>query len=273
MTTRLPVRLAGDEFAVSTSALRKSYGSTAALRGVDLAVPEGAVYVLVGPNGAGKTTALKILMDLARSDGGHARVLGLDPKLDGPRLRAQIGYVPEAQKWEHEWMRVDRLIGHHAAYHPAWDRDYARRLVTQLEISLHRRYGELSKGQARRVQLMLALAHRPPVLLLDEPTDGLDPVAREETLSVLADFMAQNTTTMLISTHLVHETDRLADHMGVLLEGELRAQLTTADLNARLRRYRAEVPDGWAGAPGLNGTVLGGGGGGSGGRGWEGSRR
>jgi ABC-2 type transport system ATP-binding protein len=256
MSTVLPTDLPGDEFAIRTWDLRKRYGSTVALGGIDLTVPEGATYVLVGPNGAGKTTALRILMDLARADGGRAEVLGMDPRAEGPRLRAHVGYVPEGQKWEHRWMRVRRLLRHHARYFPAWDEAYARRLSGRLELPGDRPYGKLSKGQARRVQLVLALAHRPPVLFLDEPTDGLDPVAREETLALLADHMAENRTTLLISTHLVHEIERLADHLGVLRDGALRVQLPTAEFQVRLRRYRAEIPEGWGAGPDLDGAVL-----------------
>lgn len=252
----LPTRLSGDGWTIHTSGLHKSFGKTVALRGIDLTVPHGAVYVLVGPNGAGKTTALRILLDLVRADAGRAEALGLDSRRDGPLLRAQIGYVPEAQKWEYDWMDVQRLVAHHACYYPAWDSEYAQRLARRLEIPLERRYGKLSKGQARRVQVVLALAHRPPLLVLDEPTDGLDPLARETTLSVLAEHMAEHPATLLISTHLVHETERLADHMGVLREGELRAQVPTRDLQRLLLRYRAEVPEGWPGAGALDGSVV-----------------
>ena len=116
--------------------------------------------------------------------------------------------------------------------------------------------GVLSKGQARRVHLTMALAHRPPLLLLDEPTDGLDPFMRDETLGVLADHLAESPTTVVLSTHHVEEVEGLADHIGVLRNGELRAQMSRDDLNANLRRYRVEVPDGWSGVGSLNGTVL-----------------
>ena len=255
MMPGVPIGLAGDTWAVRTTDLHKRYGSVAALRGVGLTVPEGAVYVLIGPNGAGKSTALRILLDLVRANEGSVTALGLDPRRDGPRLRAQIGYVPEAQKWEHTWMKVGQLLAHHASYFPAWDPEYASRLVRRLELPFDRAYGKLSKGQARRVQVVMALAHRPPLLILDEPTDGLDPLAREATLSVLAEHMADAPATLLISTHLVHETERLADHIGVLNDGELRAQLPVTELQRMLRRYRAEVPDGWAGA-GFDGAVV-----------------
>ena len=256
MSSVIPTRLADNGWALATSGLRKSYGKTVALRGIDLTVPDGSVYVLVGPNGAGKTTALKILLDLARPDGGSAEALGMDPRRDGPRLRAQIGYIPEAQKWEHGWMTVGRLLAHHARYFPAWDSAYATHLSQRLELALDRPYGKLSKGQARRVQVVLALAHRPPLLVFDEPTDGLDPLARETTLSVLAEHMAEHAATLLISTHLVHETERLADHMGVLRDGVLRAQATTEEIQRSLLRYKAEVPEGWSGTAALNGRVV-----------------
>jgi ABC-2 type transport system ATP-binding protein len=255
MMPGVPTGLIGEAWAVRTTDLHKRYGKVAALRGVNLTVPEGAVYVLIGPNGAGKSTALRIVLDLVRADGGSVEALGLDSRQDGPRLRANIGYVPEAQKWEHTWMKVEHLLAHHARYFPAWDHDYASRLSKRLEVQLDRPYGKLSKGQARRVQMVMALAHRPPLLILDEPTDGLDPLAREATLSVIAEHMTDSPATLLISTHLVHETERLADHIGVLNNGELRAQLPVAELQRMLRRYRAEVPDGWA-EPAFDGAVV-----------------
>ncbi|MGE0158909.1 MAG: ABC transporter ATP-binding protein [Gemmatimonadales bacterium] len=256
MNPPIPTRLSGGGWALATSGLTKRYGKTVALRGIDLTVPEGSVYVLVGPNGAGKTTTLEILLDLVRPDSGSVEALGMDPRRDGPRLRAQIGYIPEAQKWEHGWMPVRLLLAHHARYFPSWDSEYAARLSARLELPLERPYGKLSKGQARRVQVVLALAHRPPLLVFDEPTDGLDPLARETTLSVLAEHMAEHAATLLISTHLVHETERLADHMAVLRDGTLRAQATTEEIQGSLLRYKAEVPEGWDGTAALDGRVI-----------------
>ncbi len=102
----------------------------------------------------------------------------------------------------------------------------------------------------------MALAHRPRLLILDEPTDGLDPVMRDETLGLLVEHITETPTTVLISTHLVHEVDRLADHLGVMRDGKLTAQLPRDQLHRMLRRYRADVPEGWSGVPGLNGTVV-----------------
>jgi ABC-2 type transport system ATP-binding protein len=256
MTSSLPTRLRECELAVDTRAITKRFGDQVALNDVTLQVPTGAVYLLVGPNGAGKSTTLKVLLDLVRAEKGTAEVFGLDTRERAPEVRANIGYVPERPDWGYGWMRVGRLLEHHALYYPTWDPNYAARLAQKFELRLDRKMGVLSKGQARRVHLTMALAHRPPLLLLDEPTDGLDPFMRDETLGVIADHLAESPTTVVLSTHHVEEVEGLADHIGVLRNGELRAQMSRDDLNANLRRYRVEVPDGWSGVAALNGTVL-----------------
>ncbi|MES2358254.1 MAG: ABC transporter ATP-binding protein [Gemmatimonadota bacterium] len=256
MTSSLPTRLRDGELAVDTRGLTKRFGDQVALNDVTLQVPTGAVYLLVGPNGAGKSTTLKVLLDLVRTEQGAAEVFGLDTRERAPEVRANVGYVPEFPTWGYGWMRVGRLLEHHALYYPTWDADYAAKLMQKFDLRTDRKMGVLSKGQARRVHLTMALAHRPPLLLLDEPTDGLDPFMRDETLGVLADHLAASPTTVVLSTHHVEEVEGLADHIGVLRNGELRAQMSRDDLNAGLRRYRVEVPDGWSGVASLNGTVL-----------------
>ena len=253
----LPQTLEGTgPLAVRTHALVKRYGSTTALAGIDLTVPEGAVYVLVGPNGAGKTTTLEILLDLIVADSGSAHVLGLDTHTEGARVRAQIGYVPERGDHVYPWMRVGALMAYHAAYYPAWDAAYAAELAHMFDLRLEKKLRELSKGQQRRVQLLLALAHHPPLLILDEPTDGLDPVMRDQTLAALASHIARFPTSMLISTHQVHEVERLGDHLGVMRDGRLEAQVTRDALRNELLEYQMEVPDGWQAPAGLGGAVI-----------------
>jgi ABC-2 type transport system ATP-binding protein len=256
MPATLPVRLDGGAFALSTHALTRSFGREFSLAGVDLQVPEGAVYVLVGPNGAGKTTTMRLVLGLLSPDSGAVQVLGMDPRTQGPLVRAQTGYVPERGDWGYGYMTAGRLLEHHATYFPTWDWEYATKLAHAFEVPLQKRMSKLSKGLSRRVHLLMALAHRPPLLLLDEPTDGLDPVMRDETLGLLAEHVADTGCTVLISTHLVHEVDRLADHLGVMRDGRLTAQLPREVLHRMLRRYRADIPEGWGGAPALNGTVV-----------------
>lgn len=256
MTSALPRFLGPGPHAVSTTGLAKRYGKVVALDGVDLQVPEGAVYVLAGSNGAGKTTLLEILMDLVRPSAGTATVLGLDVHAQGPEVRAQIGYVAARPDWGYGWMTVGRLMAYHAAYYPSWDAAYAARLTALFALPLDRKFGTLSRGYARRVQLALALAHRPPVLLLDEPTDGLDRVVRDELFGILSEHIAETPTTLLVSTHLIYEVDPLADHLGVLQGGRLVTQLSRSRLHRLLRRYRAEVPEGWAAPASLADAVV-----------------
>jgi ABC-2 type transport system ATP-binding protein len=256
MTSILPTRLEGGPFAVATRGLVKRFGRVTALDHVELQVPEGAMYVLVGPNGAGKSTTFKVLLDLLRPTAGSAEVFGLDPNARGPEVRAQIGYVPERLDWGYGWMRVGRLLEHHATFFPTWDREYAARLARLFDLKLDRKLGSLSKGQSRRVHLTMAMAHRPRLLVLDEPTDGLDPLMLDETLGFLVEHVAESPTTMLISTHMVHDVDRMADHVGVMRDGKLVLQAPREVMHRNLRRYHAEVPEAWAGAPGLNGSVL-----------------
>ncbi|MCL4852741.1 MAG: ABC transporter ATP-binding protein [Bryobacteraceae bacterium] len=235
--------MSGD--AVTTHRISKRYGRETALDGVSLRIPEGAVYVLAGANGAGKSTTLKVLMNLERADAGTAEIHGLDTVRRGPEARAQVGYVPERPDHGYRWMTCRGLIEHVAAYYPTWDHPYADRLSLAFGLRLDRKVATLSKGESRRLQLVLALAHRPPVLLLDEPTDGLDPVVRSRTLSLLAEHLADTPTTILISTHQIHELESLAEHVGVLRDGRLVAQMSRDKLQRTVGRYRVEVPVGW----------------------------
>ena len=237
--------------AVATEGLTKRYGRTTALEAVALRVPAGSVYVLVGANGAGKSTTLKVLMNLERADAGTAQVLGLDTVRDGARVRAQAGYVPEHHDAGYGRMTCGRLLRHVATYYPGWDAAYADHLVSAFDLRLDRRAGTLSKGEARRLQVVMALAHRPPLLLLDEPTDGLDPVVRKRLLVLLAEHLADTPSTVLVSTHRIHEVESLADHVGVLRDGRLVAQMPREELQRIVRRYRVEIPEGWEAPPGL----------------------
>ncbi|HEX6908913.1 MAG TPA: ABC transporter ATP-binding protein, partial [Longimicrobium sp.] len=167
----LPTHLHDPEPALETRALVKTYPpATTALGGLDLQVPPGSVYVLVGPNGAGKSTTMKVLLDLVRADHGTATVLGIDTARQPALARAQIGYVPEVVDTAYGWLTVRGLLRHHAAFYHAWDPAYADALCVRLGLRMNERFRSLSKGGARALALVTALAHRPPVLLLDEPT-------------------------------------------------------------------------------------------------------
>lgn len=245
MPSALPTILDVTDLAVSTLALSKSYRRFAALSQLSLQVPTGSVFLLVGPNGAGKSTAIKLLLDLLRPTSGSATVLGMSPHAQASAVRANVGYVPEQLNWGYAWMRVGRLLEHHARYFTAWDREYEAYLIRAFDLRIDQRMNTLSKGQSRRVHIVMALAHRPPLLILDEPTDGLDPVMRGTTLAVIEKHIATTQTTVLVSTHHVSEFEPIADHIAALRTGRLRIQAELADVRRDLRRYRVAPPEDW----------------------------
>ena len=231
--------------AVATRALSKLYGKSTALQDVDLRVPEGAVYMLAGENGAGKSTLLRLLLNLERPTSGQAEVTGLAADRHGARVRARVGYVPEGFGMGPSWMTLGLWFAERAVYYPTWDADYAAALCRRLDIGVSRRIGQLSKGQARRAQIVAAMAHRPPLLLLDEPTDGLDPAARDTVLELVSDHLSQTDCTILVSTHLIYELDVLIDQVGVLSHGRLTAQMPRNALRDTVKSYRIHGPEDW----------------------------
>lgn len=234
-----------DALAVATHGVSVRYGRETALEGVGLRVPEGAVCLLAGANGAGKSTVMKVLLNLVRPGAGRAEVFGLDTASRGAEVRAQIGYIPEQHAHDYGWMTCGRLMQHVAVHYPAWDHAYAAELCALFDVRLDRKVRTLSKGESRRLQFVLALSHRPPLLLLDEPADGLDPLVRNRTLAQLAEHLADTPTTVLIATHHVQDVESLADHLAILRSGRLVVQMSRDALRRDVRRYRIEVPEGW----------------------------
>jgi ABC-2 type transport system ATP-binding protein len=232
------------ERGIAVHGLRKSYGRTEALGGVDFQVPQGSVALLVGPNGAGKTTLLKVLMDLLPYDEGTVRVCGLDPAGDGARIRAATGFLPEEIEFPFDRLRVREVLALHARFRPAWDETYAGELSRALELKLERPWKKLSKGESRRVQLACSLAPRPPLLLLDEPTDGLDPLGRETVLGLLAEHLARTGATAIYCTHVLHEAQALADRLIVLGSGRIRLEEEADTLRRTHLRLRFSARDG-----------------------------
>ena len=162
--------------------------------------------------------------------------------------------MPERTEHGYRWMTCGALLQHVGGLLPGVGPRVCGASDRAFGLRPHRKVGTLSKGESRRLQLVLALAHRPPLLLLDEPTDGLDPVVRNRTLALLAEHLADTPTTVLISTHHIHEVESLADHVGVLRDGTLVAQMPRDELQRTVGRYRVEVPDGWQGPRELAGA-------------------
>lgn len=218
--------------AIRAENLVKKFGRVEALRGLDLAVPEGAVYALVGPNGAGKTTIIKILMNIFGATRGRAEVLGLESTRLGGRYFSSIGYVSENQELP-EWMRLDSFLAYLRPFYPSWDRKLENELVSQFDLPLDRRLRNLSRGMRMKAALASALAYHPKLIVLDEPFTGLDPLVRDELIQGLLERAEEST--ILISSHDLAEIESFASHIGYLEQGQLRF---SEELTTLVERFR-----------------------------------
>jgi ABC-2 type transport system ATP-binding protein len=200
--------------AIATSGLTKRYGKTSALTDCTITVPEGRISALIGPNGAGKTTLLRLLAGLARPTAGQATVNGSTPRQD-PAFLASIGFLAQEIPLYRRLTAEDHIrAGAHL--NPRWDAESVRERLTALKIPLDRAVGKLSGGQRAQVALALTLAKRPRLLLLDEPVAALDPLARRNFLGLLADAAAMGGLTVVLSSHLVADLERVCDHLIML---------------------------------------------------------
>jgi len=188
------------------------------LKGITFSVDAGEVVGLVGKNGAGKTTLIRIAMGMLEAQTGHVRVLGLDPRTDALDMKRRVGYVSEDQILP-EFLTVGAVVRLHRALFPTWDDQLERRLRERFELAPRARIKTLSKGQARQVALLCAIAHRPEVLLLDEPAGGLDPAARREFLETSIQLLNEAGSTILFSSHYMTDVERMAGRIVMIHEG------------------------------------------------------
>jgi ABC-2 type transport system ATP-binding protein len=211
---------------VEIEGLSRRFGDKVALDDVGLTVPAGSVFGLVGENGAGKTTLIKHVLGLFRAEAGSVRVFGHDPAADPVSVLAQVGYLSEDADLP-GWMRVEELLRYVRAFYPNWDAAYAERLRREFELNPAAKVKDLSKGQRARAGLLVALAYRPRLLVLDEPSSGLDPIVRRDILGAIIRTIADEGRTVLFSSHLLDEVERVSDHVAmikrgrIVLEGEL----------------------------------------------------
>jgi ABC-2 type transport system ATP-binding protein len=215
---------------INVSELTRRFGAKTALASVSLSMPRGAVYGLVGANGAGKTTLIKHILGLLRAESGSVRVFGLDPVADPVGVLSRIGYLSEENDLP-GWMRVDELIRYSRAFYPAWDDAYAEELRQTFALDPTAKIKSLSKGQKARAGLLIALAYRPELLVLDEPSSGLDPIVRRDILGAVIRTIADEGRTVLFSSHLLEEVEQVADHVTMIRQG-------TIVLSAPLREIR-----------------------------------
>src|SRR5438034_488916 len=204
-----------NEPVIEVTELTRRFDSRTALDSVSLSMPRGAVYGLVGANGAGKTTLIKHILGLLRAQIGSVRVFGVDPVADPVGVLSRIGYLSEENDLP-GWMRVDELIRYSRAFYPAWDDAYAEELRRTFSLDPAARVKTLSKGQKARVGLLIALAYRPELLVLDEPSSGLDPIVRRDILGAVIRTIADEGRTVLFSSHLLDEVEQVADYVAMI---------------------------------------------------------
>ncbi|HBO44810.1 MAG TPA: ABC transporter ATP-binding protein [Planctomycetaceae bacterium] len=190
------------------------------LRGVDLDIPRGSVVGLLGKNAAGKSTLLKCILGLLRIDEGTMRVFGEDAWWLSAESKARLGYVPQEVKL-YPWMRVRQMIAYTAAFYPSWNSAMVDRLVREWELPPDDRIGPLSVGQLQKLAIILALGHEPELLVLDEPVASLDPVARRDFLRAILEFTQNENRTILFSTHITSDLERVADRVAILRGGRI----------------------------------------------------
>lgn len=215
--------------------LSRRFGDSDALSGVTLSIPRGAVFGLVGVNGAGKTTLIRHVMGLLRAQSGSVSVFGLDPVSSPAAVLSRIGYLSEANDLP-EWMRVDELLNFTRAFYPNWDENYAQSLRQGFELEPHKVVQSLSKGQRARLGLVLALSYRAELLILDEPSSGLDPLVRRDILRAIIKTIAEEGRTVLFSSHLLDEVERVADHIAIIDGGRIIQNDELESLKSRFNR-------------------------------------
>jgi len=206
------------ESVIQVSNLTRRFAAKTALDSVNLSVTRGTVYGLVGANGAGKTTLIRHVLGLLRAEGGSVRVFGLDPVAEPVAVLSRIGYLSEENDLP-GWMRVDELMGYSRALYPGWDDAYAEELRRAFALDAAATIKTLSKGQKARAGLLVALAYRPELLVLDEPSSGLDPIVRRDILGAVIRTIAHEGRTVLFSSHLLDEVEQVADHVTMIADG------------------------------------------------------
>jgi ABC-2 type transport system ATP-binding protein len=219
--------------AVEIRGLTKAF-KTFTLGPVDLTVPTGAIYGLVGPNGAGKTTTIDLIFGMGQKDAGAITVLGLDHLRDAVAMKRQVGYVSPDLNFQ-PWGRVGKAIQFVRGFYPSWDESYCERLLATFHLGRRDNIATLSFGARIKLSLTLALSWRPRLLILDEPTVGIDAISKQEVFAELLAAVRAGDRTVLISSHSLTDLERFTDHIGMIKQGRLILEGATGDVVGRYR--------------------------------------
>jgi ABC-2 type transport system ATP-binding protein len=235
---------------IHISNLVRRFGARCALDRVSLEVPRGCVFGLVGENGAGKTTLIKHILGLLKAEEGTVRVFGLDPVSNPPAVLSRIGYVSEARDLPH-WMRIAELLRYTQAFYPEWDESYAEKLRDQFGLDPSAKIKHLSRGELAKAALLVALAYRPELLVLDEPSSGLDPLVRRDILEAIVRTVADEGRTVFFSSHLLDEIERVSDRVAMIAHGRILLDAPLDEIRAAHHHLTLRFPRAQTKAPSL----------------------
>ncbi|MGG7607618.1 ABC transporter ATP-binding protein [Massilia sp. BKSP1R2A-1] len=230
-----------NDYVIHTENLNLSYRGKQALDKLSLRLARGGVHAIVGANGAGKSTLFRVLLGFASADSGSAAVLGCDSRALSPALRARIGFVNE----EHTlptWMRVEELAAMQRRLYPGWNQERYRQVLSNFNVADRQKIAELSRGERAGVSLALALAQGPELLILDEPTLGLDVVAKRAFLDALLQTSLDDGATVVYCSHQMEEIERVADNLVIMERGVLRHMSPPGDFCERVALWIADFP-------------------------------
>lgn len=233
------------DHAIAVQGLEKRYGALRAVNGLNMNVPRGAVYGFLGRNGAGKTTTIKMLTGLARPTAGQARVLGLDIVRDRLEILRRVAFVGE-HKVLYDQLTAQEMVRFVCPFYPHWSDAIAETCAQRLEIPMQQRFAKLSKGNRAKVWLLLALAQGADLLILDEPTAGLDPFMTDALLKLLAEYAAEGSRTVFFSSHHLAEVEQICDWVGIADEGRMMLEAHLEDIREHYRMVIAagrSLPD------------------------------
>ena len=230
-------------YVIETQHLKKTYGTHEAVRGLNLSVLEGTVCAFLGQNGAGKSSTIKMLLGMIHPTSGHGSIFGhsITDEADSLKIRQKVSFVAEDKRL-YDYMSVAEIIRFTRAFFPTWDVRFERELLDRFELPLDRKVRQLSKGMRTKLALLLGFARGSKLLILDEPTEGLDPVAIEDVLEIVVSLAAQGTT-VFFSSHQIAEVEQIADHVLMINRGELVLDAPIDEVKETYKHIHAVFPE------------------------------
>lgn len=241
-------------YVIETHRLTKFYGAKPAVSGLDLKIPEGCIYGFLGRNGAGKSTAIKMLMSMVQPDYGEIKLWGTDVRAISNEQKSRIAYIGEGHPL-YEWMTIGQAADFVCPFYPRWNEDLFSQLIDYFDLKRKQTIKRLSRGQRAQVSLALGIAPDPELLVLDDPTLGLDTVVRRDFLESMIEVIQRRGRTILISSHILSDVERIADRIGIMVDGVLRVDCPIDHFREAVRKVNLQFVGPQVELPAIPGLV------------------